>query len=284
MTYIVVHFYLTPDSEDAKEVLVAMASERGYEAFEECDVHLDAYIPDELFNKEELDILIAEFPFDTITINYSFEVLPDQDWNAQWEAEGFAPILIDSEIVVTDGRHLPSTPSPIMIEIDAKMAFGTGTHATTRMMIRLLRSLSPLQTKSIIDCGCGTGILGIAALKLGAERVIAYDIDEWSADNTRHNAVINHTAANMEILHGDASVLSSIDLKADIIMANINRNILLNDMPSFSQVMKHDGALLLSGVYESDVMYLEAMAKSLGMSIRKKIEEDGWVALLLTRF
>ena len=188
MTYIVVHFYLTPDSEDAKEVLVAMASERGYEAFEECDVHLDAYIPDELFNKEELDILIAEFPFDTITINYSFEVLPDQAWTAQSEAEGFAPILIDSEIVVTDGRHLPSTPSPIMIEIDAKMAFGTGTHATTRMMIRLLRSLSPLQTKSIIDCGCGTGILGIAALKLGAERVIAYDIDEWSADNTRHNA------------------------------------------------------------------------------------------------
>ena len=171
-------------------------------------------------------------------------------------------------------------PSPIAIEIDARLAFGTGTHETTRMMCSALME-QPLDGRQVLDCGCGTGILGIVALKLGAAACTAYDIDEWSVDNTRHNAVINRVDERLQALHGDASLLNGMEERFDVVMANINRNILLNDMPAFRRVMKLQATLLLSGFYREDVPILLSRAQELGLKLIDSKEDNNWCALRL---
>ena len=133
-----------------------------------------------------------------------------------------------------------------------------------------------LKGKRVLDCGCGTGILAITALKCGAADAVAYDIDEWSADNARHNAEINGVADRIEVFEGNAHVLSHISGVFDVVLANINRNILLNDMSAFKEVMAHGGTLILSGFYEEDVPLLEEKAESLGLSLKEKKEEGEW--------
>ena len=168
-----------------------------------------------------------------------------------------------------------------MIEIDAHMAFGTGTHETTRMICSQLLNMN-LEGKRILDCGCGTGILGICALKLGAASCVGYDIDEWSTDNTRHNAVINHVDDRLEALCGDATVLNRHAAEFDVVLANINRNILLQDMQRFVSVMTPGATLILSGFYQSDCQMLEAKAQTLGLH-PSSIKNDGdWACMCFT--
>ena len=183
--------------------------------------------------------------------------------------------------------HLsPLTSHLIEIEIDAKLAFGTGTHETTRMVCATLLDLlsSPNGgdrgglSPRVLDCGCGTGILGITAMKLGARECVAYDIDEWSVDNTRHNAVINQV--ELTPLLGDSSVLNNVEGEFDIIMANINRNILLADMPAFRQKMASGARLILSGFYTADIPQLTDRATELGLSLVSQKEEADWACLL----
>lgn len=234
----------------------------------------------ELFDEECLIESIADFPFDHVTITYDKREAEYRDWNEQWEMEGFEPIVVENKCVIHDGRHLPEnmTDSMTVVEIDAKLAFGTGTHETTRMIVGELAN-TDLTGKSILDCGCGTGILGIVALKRGAERATGYDIDEWSVDNTRHNAVINRVDERYTPLLGDAKVLDKVEEKFDIVVANINRNILLNDMERFAEKMKDGGILLLSGFYSADTDCLKEKAASLGLSfIKEKIDND-WAML-----
>jgi ribosomal protein L11 methyltransferase len=161
------------------------------------------------------------------------------------------------------------------------MAFGTGTHETTRMICRQLLSM-PLEGLRVLDCGCGTGILGICALKLGASSCVGYDIDEWSADNTRHNAVINHVDDRLTALCGDASVLSGFHAEFDLVMANINRNILLNDMEQFRSVMAPKAQLILSGFYKNDCALLESKAQTLGLSLKATRTDGDWACLLFS--
>lgn len=287
--------------QDARDVLSAMAGEAGFETFEETDGGLKGYVQQELFDQPALDEILHNFPFEGVTVSYTVNEAEDRDWNEQWELEGFEPIVIRGErkevrgertdlptIVIHDGRHLPSEaelsshhsplPSPLYIEIDAHMAFGTGTHETTRMMLAALLDLQPSGLR-VLDCGCGTGILGIAALKIGAAACTGYDIDQWSADNARHNAVINRVDQRFEALLGDASVLDGFHEEFDIVMANINRNILLSDMPSFRKAMKPEGTLLLSGFYESDVELLKAKAESLGLKWKQTRNDGEWCCL-----
>lgn len=287
--------------QDARDVLSAMAGEAGFETFEETDGGLKGYVQQELFDQPALDEILHNFPFEGVTVSYTVNEAEDRDWNEQWELEGFEPIVIRGErkevrgeridlptIVIHDGRHLPSEaeltshhsplPSPLYIEIDAHMAFGTGTHETTRMMLAALLDLQPSGLR-VLDCGCGTGILGIAALKIGAAACTGYDIDQWSADNARHNAVINRVDQRFEALLGDASVLDGFHEEFDIVMANINRNILLSDMPSFRKAMKPEGTLLLSGFYESDVELLKAKAESLGLRWKQTRNDGEWCCL-----
>lgn len=285
MKYYETEFTITaPESlmQDARDVLAAMAGEIGYETFEDCPNGIKGYVQQEMFSAEALDATVDEFPFDDVTIRHITREAEYRDWNEQWENEGFEPIFITADCVVHDGRHLPEKPVGTMVEIDAKLAFGTGTHETTRMVAQQLIATSP-QGKQVLDCGCGTGILGIIALKLGATRVMGYDIDEWSADNARHNAVINGLGDRYEALLGDVHSVEDESQHFDIILANINRNILIADMPIWQQLLLPGGKLILSGFYASDVKPITKKAEELGLSLISRHEDGEWQCLVLGR-
>ena len=318
MKYFEIEFTLTPCTEDAQDVLSALAGEAGCESFEQTDNGLKAYVQQSLFDEGALRLAVESFPFDCHII-YNVREAEDRDWNEQWEQEGFEPIEVRSQnaeargIIIHDGRHLPSsinhqpsdfihqTSSVIPIEIDAHLAFGTGTHETTRMICSTLLDMD-LKGKRVLDCGCGTGILGICALKLGAASCVAYDIDEWSADNTRHNAVINHVDDCLTVLCGDSTILCSLIPPAttpaaspaattpagspagfSLVLANINRNILLQDMPRFVSVMEPHATLILSGFYESDCALLESKAQALGLSLTATKTDGDWACMVFQR-
>ena len=290
MKYYELNFTISPCSQDAQDVLSALAGEAGCETFEETTTGLKAYIQQQLFDEDALKLVLDSFPFENTSISYSIQEAEDKDWNEQWEQEGFEPIIVgDGRLIIHDGRHLPQDQSlnfhnsslPTEIEIDAHLAFGTGTHETTRMICSLLLDM-PLKGKRVLDCGCGTGILGICALKLGADSVVGYDIDEWSADNTRHNAVINQVDNNMTALCGDATVLDGFSTEFNLVMANINRNILLNDMERFRSVMTSGASLILSGFYKEDCALLESKAQSLGLFLQATRTDGEWACLLFT--
>ena len=169
----------------------------------------------------------------------------------------------------------------IAIEIDAKLAFGTGTHETTRMICSTLLELQP--KGRVLDCGTGTGILSICALKLGAQETVGYDIDEWSVDNARHNAVINQVDDRFASVLGDASILNKVEGSFDLVMANINRNILLNDMPQFVAKMNTGATLILSGFYTDDCQILIDKAQLLGLNLQQQKEDQQWACLVFVR-
>ena len=307
MKYYEVELTITPCTQDAQDLLSALSAEAGFESFEETATGLLAYAQQSLFDQEVLDAAISTFPIEGTEIIYNVREAEDRDWNEQWEQEGFEPIVISGEwrevsgernvhtLIIHDGRHLPQdTPltanlspltshlSPLTsIEIDAHQAFGTGTHETTRMICANLMAMD-LRDKHVLDCGSGTGILGICALKLGAGSVVAYDIDEWSTDNTRHNAVINGVDDRLASLCGDATLLDSLDQRFDLVLANINRNILLQDMPRFVSVMAPGATLILSGFYESDCALLESKAQQLGLSLQSTKTDGDWACMVFT--
>ena len=316
MKYYEINMRIEPCTQDAQDLLAALTAEAGMETFEETESGLKGYAQQQLLDEEALREAIATFPISGVSISYTIEQAEDRDWNEQWEQEGFEPIVVrwkmddgrwkmddgrgmmdERVLVIHDGRHLPSAishqpsavshqpsavshqPSAIMIEIDAHMAFGTGTHETTRMICRMLMGMD-LKGRRVLDCGSGTGILGICALKLGADSCTAYDIDEWSTDNTRHNAVINHVDDRLEALCGDATLLDGIDGQFDVVMANINRNILLQDMPRFAAKMKPGATLIMSGFYQQDVPMLTEKAESLGLKLVATASDGEWTCVL----
>jgi len=300
MKYYEVELTITPCTQDAQDLLSALSAEAGFESFEETATGLLAYAQQSLFDQEALDAAISTFPIEGTKIIYNVREAEDRDWNEQWEQEGFEPIVISGEwrevsgernvhtLIIHDGRHLPQdTPltsnhsALTSIEIDAHQAFGTGTHETTRMICANLMAMD-LRDKHVLDCGSGTGILGICALKLGASSVVAYDIDEWSTDNTRHNAVINGVDSRLQARCGDATLLDTLDQRFDLVLANINRNILLQDMPRFVSVMAPGATLMLSGFYESDCALLESKAQQLGLSLQSTKTDGEWACMLFT--
>ena len=300
MKYFEVEFTISPYSADASDVLAAMAGEAGFETFEETETGLKGYVQQSLFDVSVLNAALEDFPFEDTTVSYDIQEAEDRDWNEQWEQEGFEPIVISGEwreesgernvhtLVINDGRHLPdnsliATHSSQLtsIEIDAKLAFGTGTHETTRMICSTLLDLKP--EGRVLDCGTGTGILSICALKLGAQEAIGYDIDEWSVDNARHNAVINQVDDRFTSLLGDASILNKVEGTFDLVMANINRNILLNDMPQFVSKMNAGATLILSGFYTDDCQVLIEKAQTLGLTLQQQKEDQQWACLVLKR-
>ena len=283
---------MQPCTQDAQDILSALAGEAGFETFEETATGLKGYVQQALFDEDVLQQVLEGFPFENVALSYSIQEAEDKDWNEQWEQEGFEPISLPlppsqrkGNLIIHDGRHLPSDishqSSDIMIEIDAHLAFGTGTHETTRMICSTLLEMELAGTR-VLDCGCGTGILGICALKVGAASVVGYDIDEWSADNTRHNAVINHVDDRLTALCGDANVLSGFSAEFNVVLANINRNILLNDMKRFRSVMAPHAQLVLSGFYKNDCALLESKAQSLGLSLKATRTDGDWACLLFS--
>ena len=280
MKYFEVEFTINPMSADASDLLAAIAGDAGFETFEEAENGLKGYVQQSLFDEDALRSCIADFPIEGISIIYNVREAEDRDWNEQWEQEGFEPIIIPP-LAIHDGRHLPEVGSEISIEIDAKLAFGTGTHETTRMICKELISTIPeLEEVRVLDCGTGTGILSIAALKLGASEAVGYDIDEWSADNARHNAVINRVDERFTSLLGDASVIDTIEGEFDLVLANINRNILLADMPRFVSKMHSGSKLILSGFYTADSPLLIQKAADLGLTFVSQNQDQDWACLV----
>ena len=285
MKYLVVKFKInTGDGmmQICRDLLADSAAEAGFESFEETEQGIDAYVQKDLFEQEVLDKNLHNFPIENTAISYSIEDAEDKDWNQEWEDQGFDPICVDDQILIYDAKHpeLHPTTSPDHIEIgiEAKLAFGTGNHETTRMIVSTLLN-NNLYQKRVLDCGCGTGILGIVAAKLGASEVVGYDIDEWSVENAKHNAKLNGID-NMEVYFGNASVINHICGVFDIILANINRNILLNDMQTFRSVLNDEGLLILSGFYEEDVPTLLANAQELGLQEIGKRTDNNWTCLV----
>ena len=288
MKYLVATFNIetTADLMQAcQDLLADGAAEAGFESFEETETGMEAYVQKDLFDKEALDEYIADFPIVDTRITYDIKDAEDKDWNQEWEEQGFDPIFVADQVVIYDAKHpelYPDTsnrPDIIEIGIEAKLAFGTGNHETTRMIISQLLQM-PVKTKRVLDCGTGTGILGLAASKLGAKDVVGYDIDEWSVENAKHNAVLNGVE-NMEVLFGNCNVLTHVSGVFDVVMANINRNILLNDMRLFRNVMNIGGTLILSGFYEEDVPVLLEKAAELGLHEVTRQVDNNWTCLVL---
>ena len=286
MKYFVANFKIECEAElmqPARELLSAAACEAGFEAFEDTEDGLQGYVQRPLYNKEALDEAIADYMPEGATVTYDVAEVPDQDWNQGWEEEGFEPIGVSENLIIYDAKHtdmnmFAGNDGVMRIFIEARNAFGTGTHQTTRMILRRLLGMN-LNGKKVLDCGCGTGILGIVASRLGADRVLGYDIDEWSSENAKHNASINGVG-NLDVMLGDASVLDVVDEEFDVVIANINRNILINDMSAFKRHMKNDGCLILSGFYESDVPMLEKAAMDNAMSLKDVVTDEEWACAL----
>lgn len=285
MKYYAVEFIITCSSElrqTVRELLADEVASAGFESYEDTEKGIIGYVQVDMFDRPMLDDAISHFSIPDVTITYDITEAQQQDWNETWEKAGFDPIFIGDRCVIYDVRQQGNTPlsallAPLRIGIEARMAFGTGTHETTRMVVSALLDI-PLDQCRVLDCGCGTGILGIVAAKCGAKEVVAYDIDEWSVENARHNASINGVE-NIEVLQGDSSVLSHVSGIFNVVLANINRNILLADMSKFCEVLNTNGTLILSGFYEEDAAQLIAEAASHDLALTETRNDHQWVCL-----
>lgn len=283
MRYLAAHFCIQCDpalTQTVKDLIADMAGEAGFESFEDTPSGLDGYVQEQLMARSALEEALADFPIDGVTISYTINKVEDQDWNQEWEEQGFEPIRIDHRMVIYDAK-LPAPPADadtIRIGIDARQAFGTGTHETTQMIIATLLDMD-LRGLRTLDCGTGTGILSIAAAKLGATECVGYDIDEWSVNNASHNGAINHV--ELDIRLGDSHVTDTLTTPFDVVMANINRNILLADMERFVRVMAPTATLILSGFYPTDIAMLKERATSLGLRETGRHTLGDWACLVL---
>lgn len=286
MKYLVAEFKIECQDgmiQIARDLLTDALGEAGFETFEDTEDGIKGYVQESLFDENAMNDVISNFMLPNVSISANIQEAEYKNWNEEWEEAGFERININDSITIYDARHDDGNgiASGISIGIETKQAFGTGTHETTRMIVSTLLNID-LKGKRVLDCGCGTGILGIAASKLGASEVVGYDIDEWSSENAIHNAELNGVG-NMKVMLGDASVLKSVEGKFDVVLANINRNILLADMPAFVSVMADESLLILSGFYASDVDLLIEKASSLGLSKIDSKSDSEWTCLVLKK-
>lgn len=276
MKYFELDFKITPFSTDAADLLMTLVGEAGLESFVETEDGFKGYAQERLFHQETLDEMVEAFPFIDHQVTYTIVEAEDKNWNEQWEKEGFKPVVIADRVLVTNQQDAASSYDYKII-IDPHQAFGTGGHQTTGMIIERLLHMD-LAGLDVLDAGCGTGILSIFALMRGAKHVFAYDIDNWSVRNTLENVALN-SVAPIDVVEGDASVLTE-GLSYDVVLANINRNILLADMPAFRSVMHKGSRLVLSGFYVEDIESLKAKAAELGLTFVNQTERENWASLM----
>jgi len=268
--YIAYDFNVSP-KEPATEMLIAQLGYVGFESFVEQDHGVTAYIQKQEWNSK---ILEDVFLLHSNEFNITFEhnEIAQTNWNEEWE-KNFNPIQVDDLVSIRAPFHTnPSLQFDIVIE--PKMSFGTGHHETTHMMVQHLLALD-LDTKKVLDMGCGTGILAIFAEMKGAKPIDAIDIDRWCYENSLENIQRNN-CNHITVYEGDASVLKE---KYDVIIANINRNILLSDMKTYTDCLNENGVLLLSGFYKEDIVIIEDEVTKHGLTFETMIQRNNWVAL-----
>ena len=270
MNYTQISFRLTPDSEENREILVAVLSDLAFESFDETEDQVLGYIPGESFNFGEMDEITSTLPFSVHSEN---EMVPDQNWNEVWEKNYFKPLLIGGRCLVRAPFHIEYEPAEFELVIEPKMAFGTGNHETTTLMAEQILNIN-LTGKTVLDMGCGTGILGMLASLKGAKRITAIDIDHWSFESTVENAHLNNIL-NLKAKLGDASLLGSENY--EVIFANIHKNVIISDLPAYKKVLQSGGQLYLSGFYTHDMRDVKEKAESLGLIETGFHEKNNWV-------
>lgn len=276
MKYFEITFTAQPCNEIVTDVLSALIAEIGFESFVECEGGIQAYIQQSLFDEEALKNVLADFPLPDTNITYSIFEPEDKDWNEEWEKNFFQPIVIDNRCVIHSTFHKDYPKAEYDIVINPQMAFGTGHHETTSSILGELLD-ADLKGKSVLDMGCGTSILAILASMRGADPVTAIDIDDWCVNNSRDNIALNNIH-NITVELGDASLLEGRQ-PFDVIIANINRNILMNDMAVYTNCMHSGSEIYMSGFYVEDIPVLREKAESLGLEFVHHREKNNWAAV-----
>lgn len=275
MIYNKVTFELNP-IEPFREIIVSDLADIGFESFVDIDGGLEAYVPQPDFSEEKLKEVISENS-SLGTIQFKVEEMEDKNWNAVWESE-YETVAVDKRCIVVAPFHdVNKDEYEHVITINPQMSFGTGHHATTYLMISYLLDAN-VKNKDVLDMGSGTGVLAILAKVLGANQVHAIDIEQWAYDNTIENAALNNTQLIVD--KGEATLIKG--LKYDLILANINKNVLLADLGHFKEALKDGGVIYLSGFFDTDIAELEAKAKSLQLELLEKKVKDNWAALKLS--
>ena len=272
MNYIEVAVTIEP-KEQGSDVLIAKLSELGFESFVETEQGFLAYIQEEEYSEEEVELTIGDF-LDLFKIKFMSKIIPKQNWNKEWESN-FQPIDVDGKCYIRAPFHEKKPGYLLDIIIEPKMSFGTGHHDTTQLMIQILMLLN-VKNKALLDMGCGTGVLAIAASMLGANPITAIDIDDWSFENTIENLAKNNI--NNALVHkGDAQILEGKIFHT--ILANINKNVLLADMSVYKKVLEKNGNLVLSGFFETDISEIKTKAEDLGFKYEGSYISNKWAAL-----
>lgn len=259
------------------EIATVWLADIGYESFQEDGMYLKAYIPKSSFDQPAVDAIIANFEAQAVSVELEIIEIPAQNWNQVWE-DSFEPVLLEQLSIVAP-FHGAEYRQGRVIEIEPKMSFGTGHHQTTTLMCQAMGHLTLTDTV-VLDMGTGTGILAINAEQLGARRIIAVDIEPWSVENTQENAKRN-LCTRIEAREGDIDYVTEQDF--DLILANINRNVLLRHMQAYYQALKEQGVLLLSGFFTTDVQALQVAAEDLGFNLIDTYERENWACMLLKK-
>ncbi len=256
--------------QQLKDILIALLTEAGAEGFEEGRDYLKVFIPEWNFDEPSYKQIIEQN-----CLKYSISVIEDRNWNADWEA-GFQPVTIDDFCIIRAAFHEANPAVQHNIIITPKMSFGTGHHATTHMMVKAMGGIA-FNGSKVFDFGTGTGVLAILAEKLGAENITAIDNDAWSIENAEENFNSNNCAKILLI----SSEVIPVEEVYDVILANINRNIILQNMGAIKQHLAKDGVVLLSGLLSGDEAVIMEEARSQDLTISQRFEMSGWICLLL---
>lgn len=277
--YIEVRFDVDPCDTTSTDVLAAMLCDVEFESFVPDERGLTAYVKRELYKEEAIADIVTSFPLQA-QINWQAEVIEGQDWNSEWEKNYFQPIVVGDKCVIHSSFHTDIPKVEYDIVIDPKMAFGTGHHATTSLIIRQLLEMS-LKGLSVMDMGTGTGILAILCAMRGADKVSAIEIDEFAYVNAVENVKINGEP-QIKVMLGDAALLANED-EVDVFIANINRNIITADIAEYAKTLKSGGIMLLSGFYEEDVEVIMSQARLYSLEYQSHTVQDRWTCLRLVK-
>ena len=279
--YIEVAIRIKPFTDEYAEIITAEVSELPYESFTVEDEILKCYIQKEQYDAQALKVVLSGLEGMGFKMEHSAVLVPAVNWNAVWESQ-FSPIVVDGRCTIKASFHERLKKTRFNITIDPKMAFGTGHHQTTYMMCRaLLDNEESVRGKVVMDMGCGTAVLAILAAKMGASKVYGIDIDAVAAISAYDNARINRVGSRIETYCGDASLLQRNSY--DVLLANINRNILLQDIPTYALSLHKGGLLFVSGFYVEDMPMILGMAASAGLEYVSHDSIDNWCCIKFTK-